>query len=243
MRLNGKRIIVTGASRGLGKALALRYAQEGATLAICARNAGRLEEAKSELAANGATVVAKLCDISDATQAQAFVTDTLNELGAIDVLVNNAGVLGPRVTIAEYPPAEWDSVIRTNVNGMYYLTRLVIPVMMIEKAGAIINITSTAGKTGRQKWGAYAVSKFATEGFTQVLAEELKPYNITVNSVNPGSIATDMRRAAYPDEDPSMLRQPHEVTEVFVYLASEDGKGITGQSFNASSYYSPKEIL
>jgi len=122
------------------------------------------------------------------------------------------------------------------------MTNAVVPVMLKQQAGAILNVTSSVGKTGRAKWGAYAVSKFAIEGLTQVLAEELKPHNITVNSVNPGSLATEMRRQAYPKENPALLRKPEEVTEVFVYLASYHGTGITGQWFDAANFYSPKEI-
>ncbi|HEY5615725.1 MAG TPA: SDR family NAD(P)-dependent oxidoreductase, partial [Bacteroidota bacterium] len=164
------------------------------------------------------------------------------EFGSVDVLVNNAGALGPRVPIAEYPSKEWERVVQTNLNGTYYFTHQVVPGMIKQKSGAIINVTSTVGKTGRAKWGAYAVSKFAIEGMTQVLSEELKSHNITVNSVNPGPLATEMRRQAYPTEDQSYLRKPEEVTDVFVYLASAEGTGISGQWFDAANYYAPKEI-
>jgi NAD(P)-dependent dehydrogenase (short-subunit alcohol dehydrogenase family) len=170
---------------------------------------------------------------------QSFVNNVLEAFGGIDVLVNNAGILGPRVSLAEYPISEWERVVQANINGLFYMTRAVVPIMMIQKSGAIINVSSSVGRTGRQKWGAYAISKFATEGFTQVLAEELRSHNITVNSVNPGSMRTDMRREAYPNENPDLLRDPSEVAEVFIYLASDDGAGITGQAFDAANYYAP----
>jgi NAD(P)-dependent dehydrogenase (short-subunit alcohol dehydrogenase family) len=115
--------------------------------------------------------------------------------------------------------------------------------MKKQKSGSIINVSSSVGKAGRARWGAYAVSKFALEGFTQVLAEELKQYNITVNAVNPGSMATDFRRAAFPEEDQSILRTPDQLTDIFVYLASDDGAGISGQSFDAATYISKPRII
>jgi NAD(P)-dependent dehydrogenase (short-subunit alcohol dehydrogenase family) len=244
MRLLNKKAIITGASRGLGRALALRFAQEGAAVAICSRNQSAIDAVKDELLAldGDVQVLARECDIANPKQVSEFVEAIVEHFGRIDILVNNAGMLGPRVPIAEYPPREWELVVQTNLNGTFYMTNAVVPVMLKQQAGAILNVTSSVGKTGRAKWGAYAVSKFAIEGLTQVLAEELKPHNITVNSVNPGSLATEMRRQAYPNENPALLRKPEEVTEVFVYLASYHGTGITGQWFDAANFYSPKEI-
>jgi NAD(P)-dependent dehydrogenase (short-subunit alcohol dehydrogenase family) len=244
MRLLNRRAIITGASRGLGRALALRFAQEGAAVAICSRNQSAIETVKDEILANDqdARVLARECDIANPEQVSGFVEAIKDHFGGIDILVNNAGMLGPRVPIAEYPTREWELVVQSNLNGTFYMTNAVVPVMIKQQSGAILNVTSSVGKTGRARWGAYAVSKFAIEGLTQVLAEELKPHNITVNSVNPGSLATEMRRQAYPNENPALLRKPEEVTEVFVYLASYHGTGITGQWFDAANFYSPKEI-
>ncbi|MCI0705876.1 MAG: SDR family oxidoreductase [Ignavibacteriae bacterium] len=244
MRLQNKHIVISGASKGLGKALALRFASEGASVALCSRTQAELDSVKKEILAAypNTRVHTHVCDISNQKQVDAFVQSLLNEFGTIDVLVNNAGALGPRVPIAEYPATEWERVVQTNLNGTYYLTHKIVPSMISQKSGAIINVTSTVGKTGRAKWGAYAVSKFAIEGMTQVLSEELKAFNISVNSVNPGPLATEMRRQAYPTEDQSYLRKPEEVTDVFVYLASAAGAGISGQWFDAANYYAPKEI-
>lgn len=228
----------------MGRALALRFASEGASVAICSRNQSEIDAVKEEiLATNHDTqVLAKECDIANPDQVSEFVRTVVDRFGGIDILVNNAGMLGPRVPVAEYPRQEWEWVVQTNLNGTFYMTNMVVPVMIKQKSGAIMNVTSSVGKAGRAKWGAYAVTKFAIEGLTQVLAEELKPHNITVNSVNPGSLATEMRRQAYPNENQAMLRKPDEVTEVFVYLASYHGTGITGQWFDAANFYSPKEI-
>jgi len=217
LQLKDKTAIVTAASKGLGKALALRFTEEGASVALCARSQSELDEVKQEIhSANpSARVITHACDIADAKQVDAFVQTVVREFGSVDVLVNNAGALGPRVPIAEYPSKEWERVVQTNLNGTYYFTHQVVPGMIKQKSGAIINVTSTVGKTGRAKWGAYAVSKFAIEGMTQVLSEELKSHNITVNSVNPGPLATEMRRQAYPTEDQSYLRKPEEVTDAY----------------------------
>ncbi len=242
MRLQGKHIVITGASKGLGRALAERFASEGARLAICARSPKPLEEVRLALVERGCDVIAVPCDVSDSQQTKAFAETVLQTWGHVDVLVNNASRLGPRVPMVEYPLNEWDEVIQTNVHGMFFLTRLFVPAMMARGSGSVINVSSSVGKAGRKHWGAYAVSKFALEGFTQVLAEEMKPFNVRVNAVNPGPMATAMRHAAYPQEDPATLRTPDQVTDVFIYLASDDGKGISGQSFDAATYISNPQV-
>ncbi len=238
MSLKGKHIVITGASRGLGKALAERFASEGARLALCSRSGPALEAVRESLAEHATDVMATNCDVSDSQQTRAFADHVLGAWGHVDVLINNASMLGPRVAVSEYPIKAWDEVIQTNVNGLFFLTKLFIPSMMSRGAGSIINVSSSVGRAGRRHWGAYSVSKFALEGFTQVLADELKPFNIRVNSVNPGPMATDMRHEAFPKEDPATLRKPEQLTDVFLYLASDDGKGISGQAFDAATYIS-----
>ena len=242
MRLKGKRIAISGASKGLGKALAQRFAREGASLALCARGSEAMKRVALELEEIGTEVVWRACDISDQVQAQDFIADVLNRFGYIDVLVNNASAIVPLKDIADYTSQEWEDVVRVNVNGLFYLSRAVLPSMMERKAGTIINVSSSVGRAVRPQWGAYAVTKFALEGFTHLLAEELRPHNISVNSVNPGAMATEMRRVVHPEEDQTLLRKPELVTELFVYLASDDGTGISGQQFDASTYIAqPKD--
>ncbi len=241
MKLKGKCVIITGGSKGLGRALAQKFAAEGARVAICSRHKNELEAVRKQLPSDG--VLAITCDVSNSQECEKFVLTVLKEFGHVDILVNNASRLGSRVNISEYPLSEWDETVQTNVNGPFFITRLVLPSMMERKSGSIINISASVGKAGRAKWGAYAVSKFGIEGFTQVLAEELKTYNIAVNSVNPGAMATAMRREAYPEEDQSILRTPDQVTDIFVYLASDDGVGITGQSFDASTFISKPKMM
>ncbi len=239
MKLTGRTILVSGGSRGLGKALAQRFAREGAKLALCAKDRDTLELVAKELQEIGTDVVWHACDIGNSAQVDDFVSLVLEKFGYIDVLVNNASAAAPLKDIANYSTREWDDVVRVNVNGLFYLTRAVVPSMIERKAGTIINVSSSVGRAPRAKWGAYSVTKYAMEAFTQILTTELRPYNISINSVNPGALATDMRRLVHPEEDPNLLRKPEMATDIFVYLASNDGIGISGQQFDASTYVPP----
>jgi NAD(P)-dependent dehydrogenase (short-subunit alcohol dehydrogenase family) len=236
MRLKGKKIVVTGGSKGLGRALALRFASEGACVTICARSADELNRLSIELSARGAHVLALPCDIADPEQVAQFASSALEDLGAVDALVNNASILGPRIELIEYSKPTWDRVMDVNLNGLFNVTKAFLPSMVRSRSGSVINVTSSVGKVGRARWGAYAVSKFAMEGFTQTLADEVRGTGIRVNSVNPGPMDTAMRHAAYPDEDRSRLKSPEEVTEVFVYLAADESIGVTGQYFEAQKF-------
>ena len=236
MILKDKRIVITGASRGLGRALAFRYAEEGAHLALCARSLEELNRVGLELSLRWASPLLSSCDIADHYQVERFAAMVLEELGTVDVLVNNASQLGPRIEIAEWTPATWKRIIDVNVNGLFAVTKAFVPAMVKQGSGSIINVSSSVGKRGRSRWGAYATSKFALEGFTQVLADELKNKGVRVNSVNPGPMDTDMRHAAYPEEDRSKLKSPTEVLDVFVFLASDRSRGTTGQYFDAQEF-------
>ena len=233
--LRDKAIMITGASRGLGKALALACAQEGASLIISSRDAGSLDPVAEEVEGVGVTeVLAIPADISRRTHVETLVRATVEQFGQIDVLINNAGLLGPRVPIEEYPEDEWRKVLEANLTGPFLLTKSTIPHM--PEGGSIINVTSGVSIEGRARWGAYSVSKFGIESLTQILAAELEERSIRVNSVDPGSMRTEMRAAAYPDEDPDTLITPEENTEVFLYLASDESKDVTGERFRAQEF-------
>ena len=242
MRLQGKRIVVSGGSRGLGKALVHRFAREGAQLAICARHGDALDAIVKDLRETGMTVIARRCDIANMKEVEEFASLVLTEFDSIDVLVNNASAIVPLKKLVDYTQQEWEAVMQTNINGLFNFTHAFLHSMMKSKGGTIINVSSSVGRAMRAQWGAYAVSKYALEGFTQLLAEELRPFNISVNSVNPGAMATAMRHVVYPEEDQKLLRKPELVTDLFVYLASNDGEGISGQQFDASTYVAhPKD--
>lgn len=239
MLLKNKVAVVTGASRGIGKAVAAAYLKEGAKVALCARNDEELARTGTELQALGVPLW-KVCDVSKADDVKSFVYFVLERWGAIDILLNNASMLGPRVPISEYPVDVFEKVMHVNVNSIFYMTKLVLPIMMKNRAGSIINVSSGVGRVGKAHWGAYAASKFAVEGLTQVTANEVKEFGIRANAVNPGGTRTKMRAEAYPDEDQMTLPAPEDITDIFVYLASDLSKDVTGQSFDARGFLFPR---
>jgi NAD(P)-dependent dehydrogenase (short-subunit alcohol dehydrogenase family) len=232
--LRGKVVMITGASQGLGRALALACAQEGANLVLNSRNADSLDPVAQEAEGAGVEVLAIPGDVSRSTHVEMLVSAAVERFGRIDVLVNNAGLLGPRVPIEEYPEDEWRKVLEANLTGPFLLARAVVP--HVPEGGSIINVTSGVSIEGRPRWGAYSVSKFGVEGLTQILAAELEERGICVNSVDPGGMRTEMRAAAYPDEDPMTKITPEENTDVFLYLASDESKGVTGERFKAQEF-------
>jgi NAD(P)-dependent dehydrogenase (short-subunit alcohol dehydrogenase family) len=231
-KLGGKAALITGGSRGIGKAVAAAYAREGAKVFICGRNAAELERALLDIRKCGdadglAGDLGKLPDV------QKIVGAAIARYGSIDILVNNAGLVGPRAPLVAYPVAAWEEVVRVNLNGSFFMTQEVLKVMLPRRQGSIINVSSGVGRVGRARWGAYAATKFALEGLTQVLAEELKNTGIRVNSLNPGPTRTRMRAEAYPDEDPMKLPAPEEIAPAFVYLAADAAGAVNGQSLEA----------
>lgn len=232
--LRGKVVMITGASQGLGKALTLACAEEGANLVISSRKAGSLDPVAEEAEGSGVKVLAIPGDVSRSTHVEMLVEAALERFGRIDVLVNNAGLLGPRVPIEEYPEDEWRKVLEANLTGPFLVARAVVPYM--PEGGSIVNVTSGVSIEGRPRWGAYSVSKFGVEGLTQILAAELEERGIRVNSVDPGGMRTQMRAAAYPDEDPNTLVTPEENTAVFLYLASDESRNVTGERFKAQEF-------
>ena len=232
--LEGKVALITGASQGLGRALALAFAREGARVAINSRSEGSIRPVAEEAESLGAEVVALAADVSKDSDVERLVGATAERFGKIDVLVNNAGVLGPRVGIEEYPENEWRRVIDANLTGLFLVTKATIPHM--PEGGSIVNVVSGVSVEGRAWWGAYSVSKFGVEGLTQILAAELEERGIRANAVDPGGMRTEMRAAAYPEEDPKTRITPEENTDVFLYLASDESRGVTGRRFKAQEF-------
>jgi NAD(P)-dependent dehydrogenase (short-subunit alcohol dehydrogenase family) len=235
-RLIGKVALITGGSRGIGRAIAAAYADQGAQVFVCGRNDNDVRRAVDELRLGGAGIDGASGNIADPGDVRRIVRETVARFGTIDVLVNNASLLGPRVTIAEYDFAAWRDVLATNLDGLFLVTHQVLPIMLARHSGAIINLTSGVGRVGKAKWGAYAVSKAALEGFTQVLADEVSADGIRVNSVNPAATRTEMRAQAYPAEDPTTLPTPESIMPVFVYLASDESRAVSGQALNAREW-------
>jgi NAD(P)-dependent dehydrogenase (short-subunit alcohol dehydrogenase family) len=232
--LRDKVTLITGASQGLGRALALAFAEGGARVVVNARSDESVRPVAGEVEGAGAEVLAVAADVSRETEVERLVRETVERFGRIDVLVNNAGLLGPRVGVEDYPEDEWRRVIDANLTGPYLVSKAAIP--HLSEGGSIINIVSGVSVEGRAQWGAYSVSKFGVEGLTQILASELAERGIRVNAVDPGGMRTDMRAAAYPEEDPQTRITPEENTAVFLYLASDESKGVTGERFKAQEF-------
>ncbi|WP_226086364.1 SDR family NAD(P)-dependent oxidoreductase [Mesobacillus sp. S13] len=234
--MNKKVVMITGASKGLGKALTMAFAREGARLAICSRSEKSLEKVKQEAEGFGAEVLAIRADVSQPRDVERFVALTQEAYGQIDVLINNASVLGPSPMplLLDYPEEDFAEVLRVNVVSAFLVSQRVIPVMLEHNEGSIINVTSEAGHVGYAGWGAYGISKFAVEGLTQTWADELSDTNVRVNMVDPGEMDTEMHQLAVPDCD-YPLAKPEDVVDIFLHLASDKAKGINGQRFEAQS--------
>lgn len=209
------RAVVTGASRGLGRAIAEAYAAEGARLALTATRAEHLGSVCAAVAARGAECHAIALDQSDPASVRAAADAAIGSLGRIDVVIANAGVLGERLPLAEYPADGFAAVLDVNVTGVLILVQRLLPAM--SQGGAVVLVTS--GASGRPGWGAYGISKLALDGVGAVLREELRPAGIRVVAVNPGGVRTAMRAAAYPDENPQTLPHPSSVVEPFIAIA------------------------
>lgn len=247
-RLKGKYTLITGASQGLGRQLAIDYAREGAAgVALVARSVERLNEVRDRIreVAPQTKVLLITADLTLQEDIERVVATTLSEFnGRLDVLVNNASSIGPSPMpyLIDYPLEDFRNVINTNLIAPFLLIKKALPAM-IENGGSIINVTSDAGVTGYPGWGAYGISKFSIEGMSQTWAAELEDSGVRVNWVDPGDMNTAMHRAAEPDEDPSQWANPADVTEVFIYLASDESQNVNGQRFQAQEEEDESALL
>ena len=236
--LAGKFALITGASRGLGRQLALDYARAGAArLALVARDAARLASVKRDIADINpdVRVLAVAADLSRPAEVERVAAGVLAEFGGrLDVLVNNASALGPvpLPLLLDYPADDFRRVLDTNLLAPFLLIQKLLPALL-ERGGAILNVTSDAGVIGYPGWGAYGISKFGIEGLSQTWAAELDGSGVRVHWIDPGSMDTDMHRAAEPDEDPAQWADPADVTGVFVFLASDAARGLAGRRWRA----------
>ena len=234
--LKDRVILVTGASDGIGKAVAIEYAKVGATVVLHGRDIPKLEAVYDEIIAAGypqpAILPLNLLTAS-AEQFKSLAQTIQTELGRLDGILHNAGMISELAPI-EFTPAEtWQQIIQVNLNAVYLITNACMPLLRQSPSASIITVSSGVGRKGRAFWGPYAVSKFAIEGLTQVLADELEGSNIRVNSINPGATRTKMRAKAYPAEDKYQLKTPEQITPVYLYLMGDDSGTINGQSIDA----------
>lgn len=226
--LEGKVALITGAGRGIGRAVALAFAREGASLALCSRTQKELLETEKAVADLGVTTVFQTCDVSRAGDVEAFVTRAMGTFGRVDVLVNNAGVGHRAASLLELSHEEWDDVLATNLRGAWLLARAVIPHMVRQRCGSVINVSSWLGRDALVGYGAYGVSKWGLEGLTRYLALELKSARVRVNSVSPGYVATKMTEYRGGKAE--------DVVELFVYLASDASASLTGQQLDVETW-------
>ncbi len=235
--LRDRIILITGASDGIGKALALHAARLGAQVILHGRSATKLEKVYDEIEAiDGAPrpCIAVLDLASANAESYTSLAKTLgDEFGRLDGLVHNAGILGERYSIEQYDAVLWQRVMHVNVTSAFALTQVLLPLLQASDDPSIIFTSSGVGRTGKAFWGAYSVSKFATEGLSQVLADEHRHTNLRANCINPGATRTAMRLAAYPAEDRDKLKRPEEILAAYVYLLGPDSRGVTGMSLEA----------
>ena len=235
--LQGRTILVTGAGDGIGRSAALAYAAHGATVILLGRTESKLEAVYDEIeAAGGPKPALVVLDLATATEDNVIhlANGLAQEFPHLDGLLHNASILGERRPAESAGYAAWQEVMQVNVNAQFLLTRYLLPLLQASPAASIIFTSSGVGRTGRAYWGAYAVSKFATEGFMQVLADELENTSkVRVNSLNPGPTNTAMRRTAYPGERPTDNPAPEDIMATYLFLMGDDSAGITGQAFNA----------
>lgn len=233
--------LITGASRGIGLAIAQVFGAAGARLALVARDAARLEQAAEQLRAQGYTALECACDVSVEAEVQAVVRRVHVEFGRVDILVNNAGILQAG-HITDFSAVDWERMIAVNLNSAFYFCRAVAPLMMAQKSGRILNISSITAQTGGVSGSVqYAASKGALLSFTKTLARDLAPHHITVNAIAPGQIETDM--GALSDEargrivgmiPMGRLGTPEDIAYTALFLASDAASYITGATIDVN---------
>jgi NAD(P)-dependent dehydrogenase (short-subunit alcohol dehydrogenase family) len=235
--LEDRVIMITGATDGIGRALAVRAAELGGRIILHGRNVKRLEEVYDEIDSIEGAPRPSIAELDLATaEGEAYsslATSIEEEFGRLDGLVHNAGILGERQSIEQYDTAEWQRVMHINLTAPFVLTQVLMPALRKSTNPSVIFTSSGVGRVGKAFWGAYAVSKFGTEGLSQILSNENKHTGMRVNCINPGAVRTKMRLAAYPAEDRDALKGPQDILATYLYLLGPDSESVTGQSLDA----------
>lgn len=240
MTLVGKVALVTGGSRGIGRAVALKLAENGADVAInYAGNTAAAEEVKAAIEKLGRKAMLVQGSVADTDGVQAIVNQVVKELGRLDILINNAGITRDGL-LMRMKEADWDAVLETNLKGVFNCSKAVMRTMMKQKSGRIVNMASVVGEMGNPGQANYAAAKAGVIGFTKSLAKEVASRGITVNAVAPGFIATDMTKVLTDDQKAEMARsiplgragQPEDVANAVLFLVSDEAAYITGQVLN-----------
>ena len=235
--LESKVILVTGGGSGIGRQAGLTFAAFGAEVILLGKNSSNLNETYGLFEKNNLkkpTLQAIDFETAEEEDFKKISEAVLKEFGKLDGLLNNASILGTKTSIQNYDIKEWRRVSKINFESSLLLTRSLLPILLIPDNSSIAFTSSGVGRKGKAYWGAYAISKFATEGLVQILSEELeKTSGIRVNAINPGAVRTKMRAEAYPAEDPKTLKNPKEIMNAYLFLMGIDSLGITGKSIEA----------
>ncbi|TAA48760.1 YciK family oxidoreductase [Corallincola spongiicola] len=234
--LKDRVILVTGAGDGIGRQAALTYASHGAVVILLGKTVSKLEQTYDLIvAANGPEPAIVPLDMQGATE-QHYIdmaTTIEEQFGRLDGVLLNAGMLGVLSPFEQIDLASWETVMKVNVTAQMMMTKPLLSLLRKADDAALIFTSSGVGKKGRAYWGSYAVSKFATEGMMQILADELSNTNVRVNAINPGATRTSMRSTAYPGEDANKLKTPAEIMPTYLYLMGPDSQDVRGQSVDA----------
>ncbi|MDX1302020.1 YciK family oxidoreductase [Photobacterium sp.] len=234
--LKDRVILVTGAGEGIGREAAISYAAHGATVILLGRTVAKLEAVYDEIEAQGYARPAIIpLDLQGATKQHYIdMVETIEEqFGRLDGVLHNAGLLGVLSPFDQLGEDTFDEVMQVNVKAQFLLSQAVMPLIKKAEDGRIVFTSSTVGHEGRAFWGAYSISKFATEGMMQVLADELSNSNVRVNAINPGGTRTGMRAKAFPAEDASQLKTPKDIMPLYLYLIGPESKDVNGQCIDA----------
>jgi len=235
--LKDRVILVTGAGRGIGAAAALAYAAHGATVLLLGKTEANLSEVYDQIEAAGhprPVVIPFNLETALPHHYDELAVMIENEFGRLDGLLHNASIIGPRTPLDQLSGEHFMRVMHVNVNATFMLTSTLLPLLKLSTDGSMVFTSSSVGRKGRAYWGAYGVSKFATEGLMQTLADELDGMGtLRANSINPGATRTSMRAQAYPAEAPEKNPLPEAIMPVYLYLMGPDSKGVNGQAFNA----------
>lgn len=235
--LQGRVILVTGAGRGIGAAAAKAFAAHGATVLLLGKTEANLTAVYDEIEAAGhpqAAVIPFNLETALPHQYDELAAMLESEFGKIDGLLHNAAIIGPRTPLEQLSGDNFMRVMQINVNAMFMLTSTLLPLLKLSDDASVVFTSSSVGRKGRAYWGAYGVSKFATEGLMQTLADEVDGIsNVRANSVNPGATRTSMRALAYPGENPANNPEPEAIMPVYLYLMGPDSQGVNGQAFDA----------
>ena len=239
MRLAGKVAIITGGSRGIGRAIALAFAREGAKIAVVGRNKSRCEEVVAQISQGKGTAISIQADVSREADVVDMIKLVKDKFERIDILVNNAAVNLPYRTVTSLTLDEWNWVIATNLNGPFLCCRAVLPAMIAQHFGKIINMSSLGGRLGAAGRAPYRPTKAAIINFTECLAAEVKEQGIDVNAICPGFVNTDMMYEITGGKVPSSAMPPEDIASVAVFLASDEGRGITGTAVDVFGLSNP----